>query len=376
MQTTLFGKRAAQDDIAPSAKRAKQFTIPPAWETSRHREGLLHLAKHGYARFTNVVSDKETLRTALEGCYRQLRHLCPELDVETQSMDEIRRNMPVSLRGIFQSFRMGNVQEVCDVKYSQEVVDLFRLVWAKQDGTVPEHMLASSDAISIMLPHYRKPSARDTWGHVDQCPTRAPLHVSGATCYQGLIVATHQLVKNPETGKNEILLVHHAKEDGGLCVIHDSANRFSDAMATLGVTRAERDWYKFDIATRPDLLKEIYDTEEYTRIEAEAGDVIMWDSRTVHYGSRPDHGRTSIRSAFYICMMPREFATPKQLEARWKIFQKGQCTSHWPYGGRAFPDTVNPRGNPRTQAANDNVDKAYRPDVACPALFGGPLSLQ
>lgn len=376
IQTTLTKKRSASVDIAPESKRVRtngNVAIPPAWENSRHRDNLVHLVSHGYAKFSNVVSDKESIKRALKGCYRQLKQLCPELDMETQSMDEIRRNMPASLRGIFQQFRMGNVQEVCDVKYSEEVIDFFRLLWARQDGTLPQHMIASSDAISIMLPHFRTPSARDAWGHVDQSPARKPLHFSGATCYQGLIVATHHLEKNAQTGKNEIVLVHHAKEDGGLCVIHDSANQFSTAMAKVGVTESKNDWYKFDTKNNPDIVKQLYGTDVYTRIEAEPGDLIVWDSRTVHYGSRPDCGRPTIRAAFYICMMPREFATPKQLEARWRIFQKGQCTSHWPYGGRAFPDTMNHRGNEKIKTANANLDKSYRPHVAQPQLFGAPL---
>jgi len=72
---------------------------------------------------------------------------------------------------------------------------------------------------------------------------------------------------------------------------------------------------------------------------AEAGDFVLWDSRTIHCNSPADTLREiptdgtilpPRRLVAYVCMTPRARLTPECQEARVKCYKTGQTTSHWP----------------------------------------------
>jgi len=95
---------------------------------------------------------------------------------------------------------------------------------------------------------------------------------------------------------------------------------------------------------------------------AEAGDLLLWDSRTVHCntpalsalnGGEEEESadgavdtpplRALIRQVGYVCMTPAAWATEEVLEQRRDAFIKNISTSHWPHifvrGGGALPGT-------------------------------------
>jgi len=88
-------------------------------------------------------------------------------------------------------------------------------------------------------------------------------------------------------------------------------------------------------------------------LEAKAGDLILWDSRTVHGGlvgkGKPADPTAPIQLARMtqtICMTPRSKASPAVLEARRAGFEQGACFSHWPHEAeitaRAAPGKYTP----------------------------------
>ena len=75
-------------------------------------------------------------------------------------------------------------------------------------------------------------------------------------------------------------------------------------------------------------------------VEAKAGDMILWDSRTVHGGTVYENGLSGeeadkyeglARLSFTVCMTQRNRASKEVLEARRQAFEKGYPTSHWPH---------------------------------------------
>ena len=59
------------------------------------------------------------------------------------------------------------------------------------------------------------------------------------------------------------------------------------------------------------------------------GDLLIWDSRTLHRVLPPlDHKNTN-RIAFYLSMMPKKNATQTVLELRKNAFYNGLHTTHW-----------------------------------------------
>ena len=120
---------------------------------------------------------------------------------------------------------------------------------------------------------------------------------------------------------------------GGLMVIPDSHNRFHELLSV---------WKKMGnnskIPTYHEILKEGYGL----LIHAQPGDLMLWDSRTVHCNApsfvspAPLHqGETPnlLRMVSYICMTPLAFAeNPDELiERRLDAFRYRLTTSHWPH---------------------------------------------
>jgi len=84
---------------------------------------------------------------------------------------------------------------------------------------------------------------------------------------------------------------------------------------------------------------------------AKAGDLILWDSRTIHGGlvgtgkdrdGVPEETRVA-RMSMTVCMVPKERASEEVLRARREGFVKGYGFTHWPdevnitnYGGMNY----------------------------------------
>jgi len=94
------------------------------------------------------------------------------------------------------------------------------------------------------------------------------------------------------------------------------------------------------------LPKGYYGPDQSVLLSARAGDLILWDSRTVH-GGKVGKGRelalgtgseTSLpelaRLSVPVCLTPRSGANPEVLNARLDMFATGQTTNHWPHQPR------------------------------------------
>ncbi|KAH8067407.1 phytanoyl-CoA dioxygenase [Aureococcus anophagefferens] len=77
-------------------------------------------------------------------------------------------------------------------------------------------------------------------------------------------------------------------------------------------------------------------------VEADAGDLVLWDSRLATRSTRPAAARRSpwdkaavSRLSVFACMAPAAAATVADLERRLDAARRGAATGHWPVGGRA-----------------------------------------
>jgi hypothetical protein len=95
---------------------------------------------------------------------------------------------------------------------------------------------------------------------------------------------------------------------------------------------------------------------------AQAGDLILWDSRTVHCNTpaltvpaflalspaervaEAAAATQLIRVVSYVCMLPTAHATPDVLQNRLELFRHRIATSHWPNKkGMHSPSSKEPR---------------------------------
>ena len=74
-------------------------------------------------------------------------------------------------------------------------------------------------------------------------------------------------------------------------------------------------------------------------IEANAGDLILWDSRLIHGGtvgsasvSTDDNNKAQLaRCAVTVCMVPQDWASDEVRRLRLEAWKTGQGLAHWPH---------------------------------------------
>ena len=88
--------------------------------------------------------------------------------------------------------------------------------------------------------------------------------------------------------------------------------------------------------------------EDAMLLHAEPGDLVLWDSRTIH-GGRVGNGHIGqadaqpvnlARLSVTVAMVPRERATPEVLEARRQGFMKGRTFNHSPHEAGSSSGTL------------------------------------
>lgn len=69
------------------------------------------------------------------------------------------------------------------------------------------------------------------------------------------------------------------------------------------------------------------DGVEEIKVESEAGDLVVWDSRTIHFNCAPTADRT--RVVVYVCMAPASYASKEVLQKKAQVFESRLASTHW-----------------------------------------------
>mmetsp|Transcript_75860 Transcript_75860/g.245661 ORF Transcript_75860/g.245661 Transcript_75860/m.245661 type:complete len:256 (-) Transcript_75860:199-966(-) len=167
----------------------------------------------------------------------------------------------------------------------------------------------------------------DCWYHTDQSPKLEGSR--GRVCVQGLVT-----------------LCDATPQTGGLVVVPGSHIHHETVCARAPDDDDGEDVHDFVAIPLQDPILE----GGGRLVCASAGDLILWDSRTIHCNTcavpEPDEGRARafaqevdarggpwelIRQVGYICMTPRSLAAPGVIEKRTHAFVTNHGTSHWPH---------------------------------------------
>lgn len=173
--------------------------------------------------------------------------------------------------------------------------------------------------MTVPVPHRVR---TEPWPHIDQAPTR-----KGLVCAQGIIN-----------------FAENGPHDGGLIVVQGS-HRLIDEFFTRNPgaigrkTWGPKDWFGFHEEEVAWFERQGCHVQ---KVCAEPGDLIIWDSRTVHYNTLPESeqvrsiickpGRTffSIKRALTCipdaCYGPACFATEKDLRLKAQLFRERKGT--------------------------------------------------
>ncbi|KAJ5611884.1 hypothetical protein N7528_008989 [Penicillium herquei] len=224
-----------------------------------------------------------------------------------------------------------------DARMEPGVIDAFAKIW----GT--DELIVSFDSLNITLPNLKQ--QREPWPHIDQAPRKRGLH-----CVQGIIN-----------------LSHAGPEDGSLVVIPGSyaiVEEFFDTMTN----PADWEWRDNRYFTKQDMGFFTDRGLAPQKVLAEPGDLIIWDSRTIHWGGEPTNKSDTIRTVIYAAYAPLRLATKDALAEKQKVFREFGATTHWPHDNiklrdmlARFPDgTIDPRNRNEPVEKPDMSDSMLR----------------
>ncbi|PYI10267.1 hypothetical protein BO78DRAFT_458697 [Aspergillus sclerotiicarbonarius CBS 121057] len=212
--------------------------------------------------------------------------------------------LPVMMKGgMVLNYCAAHEKWAWEARCEQGVIEPFAKLWGTNE------LLVSFDAVNITLPG-RTDLKWKPWPHVDQSPTR-----KGLACAQGIIN-----------------LSQAGPLDGGLQLLQGSSELFErffkehPPKPKAADAPGQFDWFGFTL----DDVKWFEDHGcTLIKINAEPGDLIIWDSRTVHYASLPQS--ETIRTIIYATYTPAKLATPEDLAKKVALFHQYEGTTHWPH---------------------------------------------
>ncbi|KAK2053574.1 phytanoyl-CoA dioxygenase [Colletotrichum caudatum] len=234
----------------------------------------------------------------------------PDLDLSNPST-WTSENLPfISSINTFNHYGVVHEKFMWDIRQEPGVIDAFARVWDI------EKLIVSFDALNITLPRRPNHVPRRKWPHVDQSPFR-----EGLQCVQGIVN-----------------LSKAGPEDGGLTV-YPGSHKVTELFFREHTDRSQ--WTRKDFFSYTPEQIAWFEMQGYRerKVVAEPGDLIIWDSRLIHYGAEPTAKSDTIRTITYVSYAPASFATADALDAKKQAFEKWLATTHWPH------DNIAPRTN-------------------------------
>ncbi|KAJ5953498.1 hypothetical protein N7454_000394 [Penicillium verhagenii] len=207
----------------------------------------------------------------------------------------------INEKGMCLGYAISHESFTWAVRQEEEVIKAFEKVYDTED------LIVSFDSVNVGFPSRTDIKPNTPWPHQDQNPEKP-----GFRCLQGLVN-----------------LLPNGPKDGGL-IVCKGAHLLSEELheAFKGEERIwswTTEWYGLTDANK-EWLKER--GCEWVKVEAEPGDLLLWDSRTPHYNLSSETSQP--RFCVYTCYMPVEDATKEQLVVKKKAFEETRMTTHWP----------------------------------------------
>lgn len=286
-----------------------------------------NLIQHGVCVINNVLDVNESQKMASDMA-ATLAYVSSDMaipfDINNKDTYNTLREMLPTRGLIFQNFGLGQAQCCWDIRCNYKVIECFAKIYGTYD------LLTSFDGFSFSVPPEMNAGRgfhKEQWFHFDQSTKRPNFE-----CIQGWVTAL-----DVENG------------DSTLVVMVGSHNLHNAYGETFGHNDGA-DWVQVK-----DNVKFFTDRGcfEY-RIICPKGSLVLWDSRTLHYGSAPLQGRlkSNYRAIIYVCYTPRTLISESDRKRKIEIFMKRgnkgykRTTSHWPHKPKMFPEVPRTYGNP------------------------------
>ncbi|KAK2737301.1 hypothetical protein FQN57_000385 [Myotisia sp. PD_48] len=244
-----------------------------------HGDWRDQLFRDGYTIVKGVISP-ERAQTYVDRMLAWLESFPYGFDRQRKSTWTAKHLPPNLKGGMYQGFAVQHEQFMWDARQEPNVISAFAKLWGTSD------LLVSFDAMNLTLPGTSTTKQTAPWPHIDQNPSKPDLE-----CVQGILN-----------------LAPNGPKDGGLIVLQGSSILNEEFFKGQQKAWGGLDWYGFK-------SKDIKWFEsrgcKWIKVCAEPGDLILWDSRTIHHNTLPE--RDALRAAMYLCYTPASFATQADL---------------------------------------------------------------
>ena len=274
--------------------------------------------KYGVAIVPGVLNYDEINDMRL-GMWEYLEHVTQNFDVpikrdNSNTWVEYLKLFPKHSM-LLQQYQVGHSQFVWDIRQNPLVVDVFSKIWDKE----PDELLTSFDGASFHFPpeETNRGWHRNTWYHTDQSYFRPDFE-----CIQSWVTA------------------YDVEENDATLAFMEGSNIYHEEFQKVNDVKDNSNWYR-----HTEEEQAFYTSKgcQEKKIKCFAGDMVLWDSRTIHCGTEPLRKRKdkNIRNVVYVCMLPRDYATLSNIKKKQKAFHELRMTTHWPHKPKLFP--VHPR---------------------------------
>ena len=291
------------------------------------------LSANGYVVVKGAIPP-ERAQQYQQKAFEWLRSFDADLDFEQPSTWSIDR-LPVQTKlNTYEHYAVVHERFMWEARMEPGVLEAFKKIW----GT--DELLVSFDSLNVTLPNLKP--VRDPWPHVDQAPRKRGLH-----CVQGIIN-----------------LSQAGPDDGSLVVIpgsHRLVEKFFDEK-----TDPETwEWKDNRYFSEEDISWFEGHGLQPLKVLAEPGDLILWDSRTIHWGGEPEPGRSNtVRTVIYAAYAPAKLASEEAIKEKQKVFYLNGATTHWPHDNiklRALQASL-PDGTLDSRHRSTPLEEAIRSD--------------
>ncbi|GAA6035013.1 hypothetical protein JCM8097_002143 [Rhodosporidiobolus ruineniae] len=294
--------------VVPSLKDVKKAAIPTfapfeyagIFDEAKYNDWRDEIVEKGYTVIPAIAVEK-----ALE--LRDRAHTWLEdfqLGYKRDDPSTFKKEcLPVNMKGgMFHGYGIGHADWVWETRTAPGVIDAFAKVWGTNE------LITSFDGASIMLPSRKDVADAGRWPHVDQNPFR-----EGFYCLQGIVN-----------------LNYNGEKDGGLQVLEGSHKLITKHFLDTGRTET-RSWGPVDWAGfEPEEEEWFFERGcKWVKVCAQPGDLILWDSRTIHMNCVPTGSVDRVNS--YVCMAPAKLASETDRQARIEAFNTYNGTTHVPF---------------------------------------------
>jgi hypothetical protein len=289
------------------------------------------LATQGFAVVKGAIPP-ERAQQYQQSAFEWMKSFDPSIDFDDASTWDLQRLPLTNKLNMYEHYSVVHERFMWDARMEPGVIKAFAKIW----GT--DELLVSFDNLTVTLPNLRP--VRDPWPHVDQAPRKRGMH-----CVQGIIN-----------------LSHAGPDDGSLMAIPGS-HRLVEEFFETQTDPATWEFKDNRYFSKDDMAWFEERGVKPVKALAEPGDLIVWDSRTIHWGGEPEPGKSNvIRTVIDAAYAPAKMATPEALMEKKKVFNQNGGTTHWPHDNikmrnlqAKFPD-----GTPDPRHRTEPLERAIR----------------